>query len=117
MANSGPPDFLQASQFIVTLHEMGAPWLDGKNCVFGQVRAKSLEVLRMINERCGRDGEGKPRRSVQVKRAGIVLPELLGLDTMQEEGEEDDGDGDGGDGGEGADEGGDDRAGGGDDDR
>jgi peptidylprolyl isomerase len=63
MANAGPGT--NGSQFFITTVE--CPWLDGKHCVFGEVKS-GMEIVRQIEGLGSRSGA--PSKRVEIVECG-----------------------------------------------
>lgn len=64
------------SQFFITLDDL--PYLNGQYCIFGRVNSNT-ELVDRINE-CGSE-EGKPSKSVIIKRSGLFKPKKQRKET------------------------------------
>ena len=62
-----PPDVL--SQYFITT--AAAPWCDGKNVVFGEVK-EGLNVVRRIQEYSSSDILRRPSATILVERSGLL---------------------------------------------
>lgn len=65
MANVGPDT--NGSQFIITLAP--APWLDGKNTIFGRVQEGMKNIQRINRVEC--DCNDRPINDVKIKRGWV----------------------------------------------
>jgi len=67
MANRGPGT--NTSQYFITT--AAAPWCDGKNVVFGEVK-EGLEVVKLVQSYASADILRRPSATILVERSGLV---------------------------------------------
>jgi len=67
MANRGPGT--NTSQFFITTAP--APWCDGKNVVFGEVR-EGLDVVRRVQSYASADILRRPSATILVEHSGLL---------------------------------------------
>ncbi|KAH9965351.1 allergen [Russula dissimulans] len=67
MANRGPGT--NTSQFFITT--AAAPWCDGKNVVFGEVK-EGLDVVRRVQSYASADILRRPSATILVERSGVL---------------------------------------------